>query len=347
MYAKGFPSFLVLVMIIVSSGCDNVEFGGFQVELRPPAPAVAPLVEVVEADTAGVPVVPLDLEPILYLLERGDGSAATLTAVAQFTEEGYIPLPDPDETPDFLTRFSAGRLDPGTEFDVLARGMRVGTFLADGTVGLDESTCLIRPSAGGLLELRPELEGEQHFLALVRSDAPVGDSLGSSRAAPTPVAPGNAALGAASVTAAQIVLQEMNIPWPASIPQARMDLQPLLTGAEGPMGLAATFVYGGTLGIGPVPAVAYGLFIVADLGATRPEPIVAWYQRSGADGKAFPRLLGAQDLYATGRPDLLLEVFGTDTRSLAVLGARDDDWSMLYEDPCGAPAARGGVRSFR
>jgi hypothetical protein len=149
-----------------------------------------------------------------------------------------------------------------------------------------------------------------------------------------------------SVVATQIAISAMDVPWPPSIPGVRKDLQSLAIDSVAG-GLAASFVYGGDLSVGPAVPVAYSLFIASSPVGTRYEPVVAWYQRAGPDGKAFPRLLGGHDLRGSGAPDLLLEVFGEETRWLAVLGTRDGEWSILYEDSCGVPAARRGIRTFR
>jgi hypothetical protein len=347
MHAKGFPSFLVPVMIIASSGCDNVEFGGFQLELQAPAPAQGMPTQIVLPDSLPTPLAPIQTGPVLYLVERSEGSEASLVAVASFTDEGYEPLPDVEEVPEMVERFAIGRFEPATEFVLLSRGARAGTFIADGFATADETTCRLRPSASGRVEIRPEASGERRFLAVAKDDLFAVGLESAAESVPIPGSPGMATLGPGSVTAAQIAMPAMNIPWPASIPGARQDLQPLVFDGGATQGLAASFVYGGEMDIGPEVPVAYGLFIASAPVGTRYEPIVAWYQRVGQDGKAFAQLLGAHDLQQAGAPDLLLEVFGEEARWFALLGTREGDWSMLYQDPCGVPAARGGIRTFR
>jgi hypothetical protein len=87
MHAKGFAFLSVLVMIIAAPGCDNVAWGGIDVELRPPPPAErAPAVPTLEEPDRVLRE--LELGPILYLVERSTGSEATLVPVAQITDEG-------------------------------------------------------------------------------------------------------------------------------------------------------------------------------------------------------------------------------------------------------------------
>jgi hypothetical protein len=346
MHAKGIRRFLAPVMIMGAVGCDNVEFGGFHVELQAPAPAQGMPEEIALPDSVPAPLAPIATGPVLYLVERGEGSEASLVAVAAVGEDGYEALPAIEETPDLVERFAIGRFESATEFVLFSRGTRVGTFVADGTAGSDTSTCRVRPLARGRVEVRPEAVGERRFLAIAKDDLSAVGLETASDPVPLPDPPSEAVLDAGSVTAAQIAMPEMDVPWPASIPGARRDLQPLAFEGDGGQGLATTLVYGGELRVGPELPVAYSLFIASIPVGTRYEPVVAWYQRNRQDGKAFPRLLAAHDVGSTGTPDLLFEVFGDEARWLALLGSRDGEWSMLYEDPCGLPAARGGIRTF-
>lgn len=347
MHTKGFPSFLVPVMIIACTGCDNVEFGGFQIELQAPTPAEGMPTQIELPDSLPVPLSPIATGPVLYLVERGEGSTATLIAVAALSEGLYEPLPDDEEIPDIVERFAIGRFERATEFILLSQGVRAGTFIADGTRQPDRSTCRLRPSAGGRVEIRPEATGERRFLAVAKADLSAWGIESAAAPAARPSSPGAATLDPGSVVAAQIAIPAMDIPWPPSIPGARRDLQPLDIDTVESGGLAASFVYGGDLSVGPAVPVAYSLFLASAPVGNRYEPIVAWYQRAGPDGKAFPRLLGAHDLHQEGSPDLLLEVFGEEARWMGLLGTREGEWSMVYEDPCGVPAARRGIRTFR
>jgi hypothetical protein len=72
MHAKGFLSFFVPVMIIASAGCDNVEFGGFQLELQAPAPAEGMPAQIELPDSVPVPLTPIETGPVVYLVERGE-----------------------------------------------------------------------------------------------------------------------------------------------------------------------------------------------------------------------------------------------------------------------------------
>ena len=343
MYPKRFPQIVFLVIITGLTACDNVAFGGIQVELRPPeavpgTPEADPPFE--EEVLAPESLLPVELDPLLYVVRRSGGSRVTILPIAQLSEDGYRPLPDPEETPDLMDRFHIDRWDQGTEFFLLAQGSRVGTLVAEGTTAADNSTCQIRPRGAGYVEIRPEASESEWFLAI---RAPASASRESWVAVP-PLSQ-DARLRAASLNLAQRMIPVLGVLWPPSIPEVRRDLQPFSLGLADGSALAVSFVYGDRLSVGNSTARAYSLFMLAAESGDRYEPIVTWHQRATA-GKAFPRFVGAHDVREVGTPDAVLEVFGETDRWFTVLGAEDEDWSILYLDACGEPASRGAIRTF-
>ncbi len=343
MHAKRFPQFVLFVIITLVAACDNVAFGGVQFELRPPEeapggpdPQALGEVAVVEPE----PIFPIEMDPLLYLVERGDASRARILPIAQLSDDGYSPLPTPEDTPDLIQRFALDRWEQGTEFSLLAQGGRVGTLVSNGTTVADNSTCQVRPRGSGYVEVRPEAAGLERFLAIRPSEpAPREPWL------PIPTVTQDAALRAASLNLAQRVIPVLGVLWPPSIPEVRRDLQPFSLGQADGSALAVSFVYGDRLVVGGSTARAYSLFMLAGESEGRFEPIVTWHQRAAAR-KAFPRFLGAHDLRRVGTPDAVLEVYGESHRWLTILGAEDEDWSILYLDACGEPASRGAIRNF-
>ncbi|MSR22505.1 MAG: hypothetical protein EXR92_03010 [Gemmatimonadetes bacterium] len=337
MREKGFRFLVGLVIITAATGCDNVAFGGIQVELRapPPPPGSAPVEGALDLTA------PLDLGSILYLVERFEDSQASIVPVAVLADRGYRALPDSSQLPGLLDRFPLGRWEPGTEFTLFAQGVRAGTFITDGTSEVDASTCQARPRAVGRIELRPEAVSQQRFLALTPVDVPSSSG---------PLTPGlieDAPLRAAATGLAQRLIPEMGVQWPPSIPAIRRDLQPIVLESGGAAGLAVSFVYGDGLVVGPpTRRLAYSLFILAEATPARYEPVFAWYQRYDSRGKAFPRFLAAHDAHGIGAPDALLEVFGESARWLAIVGPQEGQWRVLFQDGCGVPASADGLRTF-
>jgi hypothetical protein len=329
------------VIITAATGCDNVAFGGIQVEVRPPPELPGGEPETAETEGVEAPLSPVDLGPLAYLVERREGSGAVILPIAELVGEEYRPLPDTTEVPRFLARFPLGRWDSGSEFVVFSQGVRVGTFVTDGTSGVDVSTCLTRPSGGGQIELRPEAASQRRFIALAKTSPSVADSLAAFRSGLGV----DAALRAAALNLAQRVIPEMDVLWPASIPDIRRDLQAVVLARGGPPGLAVSYVFADSLVVGPSVPSAYGLFILAESEDDGYNPLFAWYQRYD-DGKAFPRFVAAHDVRGAGAPDALLEVFGESEHWLALVGLRDEEWEILYEDGCGVEVDITGLRTF-
>ncbi len=338
------PALCVILMAL--SGCDNVQWGGIDVALRPPEPPPSALLPEAPAEGEEPPLLPVRTPPLLYMVER-NGTAATLLPIAAIEGDGFAPLPRPDETPDLVERFPLERWEAGTEFLLLDRARRAGTFIADGTVRVHEETCEIRPMGAGRLELRPEAQGSGRFLA-VRKDDLVRAGLADLGMAPPgdwPTYAGATELRNQAQAVARFTLQRAGIPWPPSIPEFTKDQRGVsLAGDE--VGVAGAFVFGGELEEGRVPVSGFGLFVLArPTEASGWEPIWIWHQ-TVRQGKAFPRLLAEGGMRPGGNPELLLEVFGEDRRWLAILGETEGEWRLLYRDPCGEDPAPGAARPW-
>jgi len=340
---------VLCVILTTLPGCDNVQWGGVEVALQPPDPPPSALVaEDPSGEATEVPLLPVPTGPLLYLVERsGTGNRASLLPVAELTQEGLRPLPSPDETPDLVERFPLERWESGTEFILLDRGRRAGTLLADGTATRDERFCLARPLGSGRLELRPEAQASTRFLAIRKADR---DHPGLRRVpgldpGDWPAYPGQAELRTQALALARFTIQRAGVAWPPSIPEILKD-QRGVTLPGGEVGLVATYVFGGELELGRVPPSGYGLFVVAapsEGGGWT--PLWIWYQMV-RQGKAFPRVLAEGGLDPDRGPELLLEIFGEDRRWLALLGEDAEGWSLVYQDPCGDPPARGAARPW-
>ncbi len=342
---KGFPLFAVGLILTLAPGCDNLHWGGVQVELRsPPAPPSA-LVADEEPEDEERPPEPLALGPMIYLVERS-GAEARFVPVALWEGGEYAPIPDVGETPDLLPRFPLERWEEGTEFVLMDRGMRAGTLVSDGSVEADSTWCRARPAGRGMVELRPGAEGAQVFLAVRKGDVGLEAGPSSRPLVPLPH-PGQGTAAnrqAAALSVARFVLPRAQIPWPPSIPDILRETRSL-TLEDGGEGLAASFVFGGELSVGTVAPAGYGLFALARREGDQWQPVWTWYQ-TARQGKAFPRLRAAALLRDEGEPDLLLEVLGTEARWLAVAGEREGEWGLRYQDDCGVTPASGALRGW-
>ena len=310
---------------------------GVEVELRAPPPAMGSEVDLDDDDLDG----PLELGTVLYLVEREEGSRATAIPIAQISGNAYHPLPAEPETPNFVERFELNRWERGSELILLADGREVGTFVTDGRSEPDHSTCLVRPRTGGYLELRLEASGHDRFLALEREGLS-----GPRRPEEMPAPFEDATFEARAINMVERALLELEAPWPPSVPEARKEQREFTFGPRGLPALAATVVFEDELEVGAPGPLSYGLLVLGMAVNGSYVPFMTWYQRSEEEGKALPRLVELHDLRGTNSPDLLLEVFGEAERWFALAGALGESWDLLYQDPCGVPAASGAIQSY-
>jgi hypothetical protein len=344
MYAKRFARPGLAVIITALPACDNVSFGGIQLELRPPeaiedgSVAANPVPD--QAGEEEPTLEPVDLGDLIYVVERGEGSAATILPVARVGSDGYEPVPDPEEIPDLVERFALGRWEAGVELPLVAHGRRVGTFVSDGTTVEDDSTCQIRPRGAGHVELAPEAAVLDRLLATPERSSPIREPW-----IPLARFEEDDDLRAGSLNIAQRLIPTLGVLWPPSIPEVRRDLQPFAPTPGDASGFAASYVFGDRLAVGGTNPRAYSLFVLAAAGESRYEPLMSWVQLA-PDGKAYPRFVGAHPLRDSIVSDVVLEVFGETDRWFTVLGVEDEEWSVLYLDECGEPPARNGIRTF-
>jgi hypothetical protein len=339
---KGFSlPLILLVMLTVPSGCDNVEWSGTEVNLQAPPPppgALDPATELEEADEPELE--PVVLAPLIYLVERGEEGRGTLLPVAQLQEDGFASLPDPAETPELVDRFPLDRWEEGTEFILFGQGSRIGTFIADGTSQLDERYCLSRAAGSGVLQLRPDAVAMDRFLAMRRDDL---DALPSALDT-HPAVPLTDEIRNASLDGARTLIPARNIPWPPTVLGIRRRID-AFSDSQGNRMLAASFVFGDDLVVGTPEPLGYSLFLVSrEDDEDEFTPIFSWYQRADAGEKTFPAFLAAHDLLETGEETLLLEVFGQETRWMTLLGHLTSGGDLLYQDPCGIDPIGGAFQ---
>ena len=133
MHAKRLPQLVLPVIITGVTVCDNVALDGIQVELRPPEEAPDdPIVDTLAEEEVRVlePFLPVEPDPLLYVVERTHGSSTTILPFPHLSEDRYRPRPNTDEIPDSIERFSLDCWGQGTEFSFLSLGGRLGTLHA-------------------------------------------------------------------------------------------------------------------------------------------------------------------------------------------------------------------------
>lgn len=322
--------FSALVIVSTAYGCDNVEWGGIDVRMQEPPPAVvgAATPDTAAAEDDRIGEVPDG--PVLYMAERDTGGVR-LIPVGAILGDSLTHFPSEREAPGYRSRFARSLLAPGSEFVLFAAGARVGSFTVQ-TVETDESFCVARPAARGIVELIAEASAVNRFLALPRDHA--GARVWTSFAP----AEMEREQRDATLTLPLDVLSRLGAETPANILNIRWDMQAFRPAGEDPPHFTATYLLRDRLQLERPPPTAWSLFIVGVPVQNRYETGLVWFRQVARQGKGAPRLFEQMDWTGDGQAEVLLEVLGEQHRWLAALARRGGEWSQVFEDPCGAAA---------
>jgi hypothetical protein len=321
---------LIAIALIITgaSGCDNVGWGGMDFEVRPPP---EPEVEAaIEADPETT-VEPERVEGPILLAGLRDGERADMVVVGEIRADALRHFPDP-EFPEDVERLDA-LTAPGAEWVLFSEGVRIGRFIVERS-GPADGFCGGRLALSGVVELVPSATGAERLLALPP------DPAAARGREPYEEHQHVYDQRVASLSIASEAIPRYGATWPElGVLDARDHIQAFqLRNTQG-QSIAATFMSGDELAVGPPPQDAYSLFIVGQQreGAEYAEAY-SWYQDSGASGKAAPRYFDHLDLDDDGMDEIVLDVFGANARWFAGLSRRDGQWVRTFNDRCGAPA---------
>ena len=92
--------------------------------------------------------------------------------------------------------------------------------------------------------------------------------------------------------------------------------------------------------IGPAPDDSYSLLVVGEPTSRQYNRTFTWYRRVGDEGKGAPRLFSWMDWDQDGDAEILLEVFGADSKWWVALERENGNWTVAFQDPCGTPEAQ-------
>lgn len=335
---------LPLTVAVILTGvvaCDNVAWEG--VELRIEAPATT------ESDTGAdtlaepPPPPPLDLGPLLFVVDRGEAfdparERARLVPVASLEPEGLTPLPPADRVENLSERLRSERMEAGRRFVLFSGGRRAGTFVAGDGGSVDRAYCAPRPTSNGRIEVLPPAVDVERFLALP-------EELGEAHPyEPFARAGSTRAQREASLDLAAAVFVTREIRWPPSVLGAREDIRVFRPrSADSPV-VAATFLYGDSLAVGPAPPPAYSLFLLGEEdGAGGWDPAFVRYREVGLHGKEATRFVDHLDWDDDGRDEVLLEIFGATGRWFAALRRGNASWEETFDEGCRAAEAGPGA----
>ena len=327
---QAFRSLVALAILISSTACDNVEWGGVDVHFARPPAALAGTTR----DDSGGKEEPgsftLPTGAVLYMGTR-DSAGIYLVPVGEIQRDSLLPFRDERSAPGYRAAFARQLMAPGRRLTLFSAGARVGTFTVR-EVGTDGSFCTARPRARGVAELVPGAAAATHFLALPEEFAK------DIEYAPYQPLETDRIQRTAVINLAAEVIPQIGASWPSSLVEARGDLHALRT-ANGQPAVSTTFMFRDRMRIQPAEARSYSLYLLATSQGGQYRAAYVWYREAAREGKGTPRYFQELDWDDDGKTELLLEVLGERSRWTAVVEERDNEWARTFEDGCGAAAA--------
>lgn len=291
-----------LLIVTALTGCDNVQWGGADVQIVPPPPAIDE--RTVAPDVQAFAELGMPTGPVLFHLVR-NGLNARLIPVAEITGDSLRTLRRPaDVAPaTYEQRFQQTVFPVGSQFIVYRRGAQVGTFTAQGTGAV--TRCGVPTATGNLTTVAAAADAPE-FLAFRRGLEP------QTKGEYAPPQVTGSIRTYASILAEKLVLQN-GLPRPRSWPGAQRDLQAIEIVPGGNPEMAATYLVGDSLAVGPADPQGYSVFYIADYETRRGyTPIFTDVHNYARTGKAAPKLVDYLNWNATGGMDVLIQVFGKD-----------------------------------
>jgi hypothetical protein len=316
-----------LLILTALPACDNVGWGGASVHVVPPPPAGG--VPVAAPDPGATATFGLPGGAVLFHVIRGGEAGARIIPVAEIAGDSLRTLRRPaDVSPEaFEERFRATLLEPNAQFDLFRRGARVGSFIVQGNGPV---TACGLPTAEGHASTVAAAAAEGEFLAFRRGlapESPLGEF------SPPQIDPPIRRY--ASLLAERLVLQN-GLPRPRSWPGAQRDVQALEVERGGQPEMAATYLVGDQLEVGPAERDGYAVFYIAGF-ETRSgyTPFYTDVRRYSEHGQGAPKLVDHADWNESGTQDILIQVFGRDQSWYEAVSRRPAGWERVFQgEPC-------------
>lgn len=310
-----------LLILALGVGCDNVIWGGADIQVVPPPPPQSSLE--IEPDATvfaefGLPTGPL----VFHVIDEPDGSR--LVPVAEVGSEGFRPLRRPaGVSPDaFEQRFRQTVLPVGAQFDLYRRGARVGTFTAQAEGPL--TACGIPTVVGNATVVAAAVEATD-YLAFRRGLAP------EVRGEFIPPQITGSIRTYASLVAERLILAAP-LPRPRSWTGAQRDLQAIDIVPGGHPEMAATYLVGDQLAVGPADPEGYSVFYIADYETRRGYmPVYSEVHDYRKDPKAAPKLIDYVDMASFEGPEIVVRVFGATQDWYDIIAQRGGEWTKVLE----------------
>jgi hypothetical protein len=320
---------LAIALIITGApGCDNVGWGGIDLEVAPPTEAEGPVAVEAEAEVQSTP--DRVLGPVLIAGTR-EGERGNFVVVGEVQADALRTFPDP-AFPGDRERLAAV-VAPGAEWIVFSEGVRVGRLTVE-QADPAQGCCGDRTALSCILEMVPSAATAERLVAL-----PEAHASGRPRE-PYREFAHVYDQRVATLSVAGDAIRRYGARWPTlGVLDARDHIQAFqLRNAPG-QSVAATFVVNDQLAVTPPSPGAYALFVMGQERDGTYSEAYTWYRNAEDEGKGVPRYFDHLDWNNDGTDEILLDVLGEDRRWFASLSLRNGTWVRTFQDACGAPAA--------
>lgn len=312
---------LLLPILALLSACDNVQWGGSDIEIVPPPPVAS--AEPTETDEATASEFGLPRGPVLFHI-RKTAQGTQLVPVGELSGDSMRTLRRPEDIPaqTFEARFRETVIPTGAQFRVFLRGAAVGTFVAQSAGPV--TPCGV-PTAMGNVTVVAAAADAQQFLAF--------------REGLSPDAPGEygppqitgSIRTFASIVAEKLILQA-GLPRPRSWTGAQRDMQAVEVMQGGHPEMVATYLVGDSLAQGPAEPDGYSVFYLADYETARGyNPVYSEVHDYRRSGKIAPRLVDYLNWDGDPGTEVLLENLGRNDRWYSVISLQGNRWRKAWE----------------
>lgn len=313
--------FLPSLILSALAACDNVEWGGADIEIVPPPPSAR--MTPIAPDEQVFAEFGLPRGPVLFHLIQSD-QGTRLIPVAEVSGDSLRTLRRPAGVSPaaFEARFVETVTPPGAQFDIYRNGAKVGTFVPQRQGPVTQ--CGV-PTTIGNATLVAAAADEPQFLAFRQGLSP------AVRGEYSPPQINGSIRTYASIVAERLILQA-GLPRPRSWQGAQRDLQAVEIAQGGNPEMAATYLVGDQLQVGPADPQGYSVFYLADYDRQRGySPIYQEVRDYRQGGKAAPALVDYLNWDQDEGDEILLQVFGNDQSWYQALSRDGSRWIKIWE----------------
>ena len=310
-----------VLIVTATSACDNVGWGGTDLEIVPPPPRAA-IAPIDPGDSAAVET-GLPTGPVLFHLVRED-DGVVLVPLAEVSGDSLRTFRRPEgvDQASYQQRFRETVIPVGAQFDVFRRGANVGTFVVQGHGPM--TPCGIPTATGNATVVAAAVDAPQ-FLAFRRGLSP--EVMGEF----SPPQVTGSIRTYASIVAERLILQA-GLPRPRSWTGAQRSLEPVEIAEGAHPEMVATYLVGDSLALGPADPQGYSVFYIADYETRRGySPIYSEARDYRRTGKAAPALIDYLDWDEDGEEELLVRVFGREQAWYEVISRTGGEWRKVWE----------------